>query len=248
MSFRAWLTRLVAQPRSWVRAITHRRRLEDEMQAELTAHLEQLAEDFERQGLSATESRRQAGIAMGSLLTAKDDMRTSLGLASWDAMLADLRYAVRLLKKDLGFTSIAVLSLALAIGANTTIFSAAKQLLYDRLQVPDASQLRLLAWVGDAHRVAVHSSWGDWDINSGVLRSSIFSYPVYQQLRQQNRLLGDLFAFKNAQANAVVRGAPSRVSCELVSGNYYTEMRVRPILGRAILPADDAKLGDEESR
>jgi hypothetical protein len=180
---------------------------------------------------------------MGSLLTSKKEMRGSLGLGWWDALRADLRYGLRVLGKSPGFTAIAVISLALAIGANTTIFSVAKQLLYDRLAVPHAPDLRLLAWTGERD-VAVHSSWGDWDMSpGGHITSSIFSYPVFQQLRAQNRVLTDLFAFKGNVMNAVINGTPRRVETELVSGNYYSQLGVQPALGRGITPSDDATPG-----
>jgi hypothetical protein len=175
----ALLTRIYAQPSSWLRAVVHRNRLEDEMEAELTCHLEKLTEELIRSGLSPDEARRRARISMGSLLTSKEQMRDSLGLRWWDALIGDLRYGVRILSKDPAFTGIAVISLALAIGANTTIFSVAKQLLYDRLAGPHAADLRLLAWTAKKDTV-VHSSWGNWDNSDGRVASSVFSYPVFQ--------------------------------------------------------------------
>jgi hypothetical protein len=99
---------------------------------------------------------------------------------------SDLVFAARVLRRSRGFTIIAVSSLALAIGANTTIFSVGKQLLFDRLDVPHASSLRLLATTG-------------------------FSYPVYEQLRAQNTVLGDLLAFHATAANATVGDNAERV-------------------------------------
>ena len=74
----------------------------------------------------------------------------------------DIVFGARILRKSPGFTAIAVFSLALAIGANTAIFSIAKQLLYDRLDVPQPQQLRLLGWRGD-NKVTVHAVIGDFD-------------------------------------------------------------------------------------
>jgi predicted permease len=127
---------------------------------------------------------------------------------------SDLVFAARLLRRSRSFTIIAASSLALAIGANTTIFSIGKQLLFDRLDVPHASSLRLLATTG-------------------------FSYPVYDQLRAQNTVLGDLLAFHPTAANAMVGDNAERVLLHEVSGNYYEVLGVRAQIGREIRRSDD---------
>jgi predicted permease len=128
----------------------------------------------------------------------------------------DLVFAARLLRKSPGFTLVAAISLALAIGANTSIFSIAKQLLFERLDIPNATSLRLLTTT---------------DAN--------FSYPVYQQLRAQNHVLGDLLAFHATAVNATVGDNAERVLAHEVSGNYYEVLGVQPQLGRGIRPGDD---------
>ena len=168
------------------------------MEAELACHLENLTADLIRAGHSPTDAARRARVGLGAATVHKEGMRASLGLRWWDECWADLRYGARILRKSPGFTAIAATSLALAIGANTTIFSVAKRLLLDRLDVPHAEQLRMLRWVGDSH-CAVNSMWGDFEPapggkDSGLL-ASIYSYPVYQQLRAQNQVLDDLFAY-----------------------------------------------------
>src|SRR3954447_9409998 len=127
---------------------------------------------------------------------------------------SDVVFAARVLRRSRGFTIIAASSLALAIGANTTIFSVGKQLLFDRLDVPDASSLRLLATTG-------------------------LSHPIYEHLRAQNTVLGDLLAFHPTAANAVVGDNAERVLLHEVSGNYYEVLGVRAQIGREIRPADD---------
>src|SRR5580765_2169528 len=133
----------------------------------------------------------------------------------------DLVFAARLLRKSPGFTLVAAVSLALAIGANTTIFSVAKQLLFERLDIPDAANLRLLT---------------STDAN--------FSYPMYEQLRAQNQVLGDLLAFHATAVNATVGENAERVLAHEVSGNYYAVLGVQPQLGRAIHPIDDTAGGE----
>jgi predicted permease len=227
-----------------MRAVVGRNRLEAEMEAELACHLEHLTADLVRAGVAQDEAARRARIALGAVTVAKEGMRASLGLRWFDEFWADLRYAWRLLRKSPGFTAVAAASLALAIGANTTIFSVAKQLLYERLAVPEPANLRLLAWTGTEQHVAVHHIWGDYDpLPGGRVTSSAFSYPAYEELRRQNHCLSDLFAFKTTRMNATIRGEAQQVQTEMVSGNYYADLGVQPQLGRGIQPSDDMAQG-----
>ena len=238
------MNKLKARFRSWLRSVRQRTRLETEMEEEIRFHLEARAADLVRGGLEPRKAMRQARLEFGGVESHKDGMRSSLGLRWCDEFWGDLQYGARILRKSPGFTSIAVVSLALAIGANTSIFSLANELLYARLGVPHPEQLRLLTIIGDRY-TAVHHSWGSADtLPSGETRYDSFTYPIYQQLRKENRVLEDIFAFKeNTQANATVDGAAQSVQLELVSGNLYEQMGVRPILGRAILPSDDEAPG-----
>jgi len=214
------------------------------MDAELAAHLENLTADLVRAGHSPAEAARQAHIAFGPALVHKEEMRAALGLRWWDALGADVRYGARMLRKSPGFTLIAATSLALAIGANTTIFSVAKQLLYERLNVPHAADLRLVTWTGTKDHVAVHHIHGDYNpLPGGRVSSSAFSYPGYQALRSQSQALGDLLAFKNTDMNVTIRQQAQRLQTELVSGNYYQVLGVQAQLGRLIQPTDDAGPG-----
>ena len=133
MTLRSYVVRNFSLVRSWVRAMARRDRLEAEMDVELQSHLENLTADLVRAGHSPAEAARRARVALGPALVHKEGMRASLGLRWWDEFGADLRYGMRILRKSPGFTAIAAVSLALAIGANTTIFAVGKQLLFDRL-------------------------------------------------------------------------------------------------------------------
>jgi predicted permease len=213
------------------------------MDEEIRFHIESRTEDLIRSGLSLREASRQARLEFGAVAAHKDGMRRSLGLGWWDELRADLLYAVRILRKSPSFTAIAVASLALAIGANTTIFSYANQMLFARLGVPQASQLRLLTIIGDEH-MAVHDLWGNGSIGTNPSYLDAFPYPVYQQLRKQNSVLEDLFAFKDLPSVNITAADELRVgAAELVSGNFYTQMHLQPELGRPILPSDDGAPG-----
>ncbi|MGA9669943.1 MAG: ABC transporter permease [Terracidiphilus sp.] len=241
---RSLFARGVARPRSWMRAVMRRDRLEAEMETELACHLENLTADLIKAGYAPAEAARRARIAVGAMTVHKEQMRASLGLKWWDDLWDDVRYGMRMLRKSPGFTAVAATSLALAIGANTTIFSVAKQLLYERLAVPHAADLRLLSWTGTEKHVAVHSIWGDYDpLPGGRVTSTAFSYPAYKQLQAQNHVLDDLFAFKRMAMIATIHEDAQRVRTEMVSGNYFAALQVQPQLGRAIQPADDAVPG-----
>ena len=101
----------------------------------------------------------------------------------------------------------------------------------------------MFRWNGDGHE-AIHGMWGDFDItpDSGTT-GSVFSFPVYQQLRAHNQWLNDLLAFKEDSMNATIHGAALRVNAAMVTGNYFQVLEVRPQLGRALQASDDATPG-----
>jgi predicted permease len=190
------------------------------------------------------EAERQARAEMGSVTARKENCRQAWGTRWFDELRGDLRYAVRMLRKSPGFTAIAVGSLALGIGANTVIFTLAKHVLMDRLNVAQPEQLRLL-WNADTGKRLAHSTWGfNTDAPGGGTMTSSFSYPVYEQLRRENRVFQDLFAFKPfSDLTAVADGQADKVTAEMVTGNYYRVLGVRPQLGRPIEDADDGAPG-----
>jgi predicted permease len=235
-----FLTRLC----SWLKWMVKRERLETDLDAEVRFHIDSYSEDLVRSGVPEAEAMRRARIEFGGIESHKDAVRASMGLRWWDDLWNDLQYGARVLRKSPGFTSIAVVSLALAIGANTSIFSLANQVLYARLGVSHPEQLRLLTVITNGHS-AVHSSWGSvTPVTGGGTRFASFTYPIYRQLRSENHALGEIFAFKESiQANATIEGSAQAVRLELVSGNLYEQMGVRPILGRPILASDDQTPG-----
>jgi predicted permease len=165
-----------------------------------------------------------------------------------DELRGDLLYVVRILFKSPGFTAIAITSLALAIGANTAIFSYANQLLFVRLGVPHAGELRTFRLTGDDH-IALRATWagehnGSYMGDDGRFHLGVFPYPAYQQLRRENHSVQDIFAFTQLREFPITGGGTPEVGkVELVSGNFYTEMRVKPQLGRPIEPSDDGVPG-----
>jgi len=202
--------------RTWWRAVWRGEELDREMQAELEHHIASYAEDLERGGMERDEAERRARAELGSVAARKEDCRRAWGARMWDELGADVRYAVRMLRKSPGFTAIAVGSLALGIGANTVIFTLAKHVLLDRLDVARPEELRLL-WNADTGKRMARGLWGfNTDAPGGGSMTSSFSYPVYQQLRRENRVFDDLFAFKPfSDITAVVDGQAEQVTADV---------------------------------
>ena len=215
------------------------KKAESEFDDEMQIHLQLLAEKFIRQGMGPEDADSAARRQFGNTTLLRQRHRESRTFLSLSTVFQDVRYGLRMLRKSAGFTAIAVASLALATGANTTIFSVAKSLLYDRLGVAHAEQLRLLRWTGDRHN-AVRDMWGEFGpAAGGGMMGTIFSYPVYQQLRDHNDVMEGLLAYNEDSMNATMHGNARRAVVAMVSGNYFDVLGARPQLGRSILPSDD---------
>ena len=145
------------------------------------------------------------------------------------ALWQDVRYGLRMLAKHPGFTAIAVLTLALGIGANTAIFSLLNQVLLRRLPVRNPGELVILKSPGPKRGHV----WSDGD------DSEIFSYPLYKGLAKNTAVFNGVIARYPFEASIASHGQTERGSGELVTGNYFDMLGVRPVLGRVLSPADD---------
>jgi predicted permease len=150
------------------------------------------------------------------------------------SFFGDLAYALRQWRRAPGFAVVAVITLALGIGANTAIFTLVNQVLLRRLPVADPQQLVQLKFTG--------SDTGATSVYGGD-QFEFFSYPMYRDLRDQNRVFAGMLAMFPAQVGVQWKGTPSLANSELVSGNYFTLLGVKPALGRVLLPADSAADG-----
>jgi putative ABC transport system permease protein len=151
-----------------------------------------------------------------------------------NTLLQDIKYALRMLAKTPGFTAIAILTLALGIGANTAIFSFTYQVLLRALPVPNPQELVVLRSPGPHHG----HTWSD--IDQGA---QSFSYPMYKELRARSTVFTGLMACRDVDVNVVGHGTTQSASGELVSGNYFETLEVQPALGRMFSASDETAPG-----
>src|ERR1700689_2348853 len=146
------------------------------------------------------------------------------------SLVQDVRYALRMLRKSPGFAAIAVVTLALGIGANTAIFTLCDQVLLRRLPVRDPQELVQLRYSGsDTGRTSSRSSnHGDY-----------FSYPMYHNLRDGNTVFSGMLATFTRQVGVQWHNQPELANAELVSGNYFDVLGIHPAEGRWLLQSDD---------
>ena len=221
---------LWSRVRFWLLAILGRTRMESDMDAELRFHIEAFAEDLVRSGVSRQEALRRARLAFGGVERAKEECRDARGINLIESLLQDLRFALRMLRRSPGFTAVAVLTLALGIGANTAIFTLLHASLWRPLPVKDPQEIFHLMRT---------SSGGDF---AGEFS---YSYPLFQQLSKIAASWGETFATDTVSSRRFGLDTISteRVVGEAVSANFFSVLHVEPSLGRVLEPQDDNLLG-----
>ena len=208
--------------RNAARWLFRRRQEEAELAEEFRYHLEQEIENNIRSGMNPQEARTAALLLIGPIAYQQEQCRDSRGTAFIDTLARDLRYAVKMLRRAPLFTAAAVVTLALGIGANTTVFTFIENILLRPLPVRDPRQLVFL-------------NWG---------RMSNVSYPNYVDFRDRNRTFSNLIAFR---CNPVSLGIQARDSYRIwgyeATGNYFETLGVSPFLGRFFTPEEDREPG-----
>src|ERR1700720_892186 len=203
------------------RAIFRRGRKTGDFGAEIEAHLEMETERLREQGLSEQDARAAAHRAFGNLTHVQERFYESSRWLWWDHFWQDIRYALRMLRKSPGFTAIAVLTIALGIGATTAIFSVVDATLLHPLPYPQPEQR--VSIVDDLPGSGAHDvgmSQPEW---LDLQRSGIFEY-VSPTWFDENNLTGS--------------SQPARVRLLIVAPNYFALLGVKPELGRIFNPED----------
>src|SRR5215510_5842740 len=206
-----------------VRRLIHRRRAERELDEEIRAHLEMETERNIADGMSPEEARLAARGSFGSVAIAKEDSRAMWGLASLEILWQDLRYGARMLMKNPGFTLIAVITLALGIGANTAIFSVVNGVLLRPLPYKDPQQLVMV--------FAPRRLEQEFNISSGG----------FTVLRDQKQVFEQVAAFLPMLDSASITGdgEPEFLGGVTVSANLFTLLGVEARYGRTFLPEEE---------
>jgi predicted permease len=209
--------------RFWLLAILGRSRMENEMDAELRFHIEAFAEDLARSGVPRAEALRRARLEFGGIERAKEECRDVRGVSFIESLLQDLRFGLRMFRKNPGFTGVAVLTLALGIGANTAIFSVVNTVLLRPLPYKDAD-----------HLVTV------WGYNRARGYDTDLVSPLdFADWRSQNHVFQAMAASTDVQYTMTGEGEPTPIIAYSFSADYFHVLGVAPLLGRAFLPEEE---------
>jgi predicted permease len=214
----ALLSTFASRIRTWLSP----RPVDQDFEHELQAHLDLLTDENVRRGMNLDEARRAARLRLGGLTQLKETNRELRGLAMLEAFFQDTRYAVRMLRKNPGFTAVAVLTLALGIGANTAIFSIVYAMLLKPLPYSQPEQLLTLF---------------EAQPQAGV-KATGWSYANFAEVREQNRIFSDMAGSQQHQLTLTGRGEPSVVSTSVVTPELFSVFGQRPLMGRAFYPED----------
>ena len=209
-----------SQFRSWFSATLRRSRMESEMDAELRFHIEARADHFMRGGMTREEAMRRARIEFGGVERVKEEGREARGVSFLDELLQDLRYGQRVLRKSPGFAVVAVLTLALGIGATTAIFSVVNAVLLRPLAIQDSSRVVLLQeqWRGSGVDVSVGN---------------------FNDIKTQSSSYTEISCSHDASFNLQTQDVPERIDGAIVTFNYFATFSVPPISGRVFTPEED---------
>lgn len=214
--------KLLASLRIVILTLFHRSRVDEEMDEELRSHIQHRADDLEREGLPRPEAERRARIEFGGYERSKEEIRWTLGTHFFETLLQDLRFGLRVLRKSPGFTAVAVLTLALGIGANTAIFSVVDAVVLHPLPFPKSDRL---VWLNGKF------PQGD---------EAAVSTPDFLDYRAENRGFEQIvgMGFRSTPAN-LSGDKPEQVLSTFASANLLQMLGIQPLLGRDFLLSDE---------
>jgi predicted permease len=204
---------------NWIANILRRRKLYNDLSEEIHLHIEERAEHLMGEGMSRVEAEQAARRAFGNQTLLEERSREVWQWPALESIWADVRFALRQLRRSPGFTIVAVLTLALAIGANAVVFGVLNALILRPLNVPQPQSL--------------------YTIERGGYKEQSTSYPDYLDLRDRNRSFDALTGYILVPVGLDTGTNSSQAWSYEVTGNYFDAMRVQPLLGRFFHDADE---------
>ncbi|MGB0036790.1 MAG: ABC transporter permease [Candidatus Acidiferrales bacterium] len=217
--------RILASLRSLAASVFRRSRIDSELDEELRSHIQDRADDLERSGLHRAEAERRARIEFGGFQKFKEECREALGAHFLESLFQDLRFALRMLRRSPGFTAVAVLTLALGIGANTAIFSVVNSALLRPLAYPDPQQLYLVREIVPQ----LAKFYPTLDAN----------LPDFRIWRYQVHSFADVAISESTQADLTGAGEPEIIRGVRASANVFALLGAQTALGRTFRPEED---------
>jgi predicted permease len=209
---------------NWIKRLLGRRRLYSDLSDEIQEHLAEKIEELVASGMSREGARYAARREFGNAALIEERGREVWQWPSIENILMDVRYGLRMLRKNPAFTSMAVITLALGIGANAAIFSVVDTVLLKLLPVRDPQQLVL---VGVANPKDNTASFG-------------MPYPAYEHFRDYNRVFSTVLTYAGIELTANFDDFTTKANGELVSGSYFRALGINPSAGRTLAPQDDS--------
>ena len=203
------------------RALRQRETVIGDIDREMRLHLEFQVEENIKAGMTPEEAREKAMRSFGNVNRAVDAAYDVKGGGLLETLLQDIRYGVRMLAKHKAFTSVAVITLALGIGANTAIFSVVNELLLRPLPYRDAEQIVTM-----------------WEVSPGGRRQNTTSRANFRAWRDQSTSYQYIAAFTDQRANLTGTGEPEELSVQYATSDFFKVMGVDPLLGRTFVPED----------
>jgi hypothetical protein len=220
---------------NWIKQLRSRRRLYSDFSQEIREHLEEKIDELVASGMSRKEATQAARRDFGNATLIEERGREVWQWPSIENILMDVRYGLRQLRRNPGFTIVVVLTLALGIGANTAIFSVIDALMLRTLPVREPQQL-----VAVGSPTQVHS----W--SRGTPGTHIFSYPLYCQVRDHNNVFSSVLASADIDSLQIrIDGGAEKASGRFVTGNYFATLGVKPLLGRTFTGEEDRVPGSD---
>ncbi|HEY6944903.1 MAG TPA: ABC transporter permease, partial [Candidatus Acidoferrum sp.] len=211
-----------------LRSLFRRKAVESEMEAELRFHMEKQIENYMRSGLTREEATRRTGLEFGGYEQVKEEYREARGVSLIETVTRDVRFGFRTLRNNVGFSLVAILTLALGIGANTAIFSVIDSVLLRPLPYADPGSL-VMVWEKDSQHPNHHNTVSPPDFLDWGSRNSVFSG------------MAGLF---DQRANLTGNGAPQEVVLQDVTANFFWVLGVNPVLGVGFT-AESGKAGHD---